>query len=415
MTVANEHPTALGLVPSFGFGDRLGLATPGHIQALLSSKSGYAPIFAQQSVRENNRTARTPVDVLNIARRSVSNSAWSGQWGADADHIKTAADLEPFIEAGYSFYTIDPGDGVDNAADTDSPETLHKKISPNELARLWEVYSSNQPSGVFGKFNQVSLARAAVKYGASIHHTIQLARKLHQAFERKEDATGRPAFDLEISVDETENPTTPLEHYFIANELTLAGIRFTSLAPRFIGRFEKGIDYIGDLHTLDLEMEKHAAVSALFGTYKISLHSGSDKFSIYPLLAKHWGSKVHVKTAGTSYLEGLRVLANKEKDLFQTILTLALARYEVDKATYHVSADISKLRPLGDLPEALRLDDYREVLHVTFGSVLAKHQTEIVNALNKHADAYADGLRIHFEKHLNLLTSPQRKASEHGA
>ena len=107
-------------------------------------------------------------------------------------------------------------------------------------------------------------------------------------------------FDFEVSVDETDSPTTPLEHFFIANELTRAGVTFTSLSPRFIGKFEKGVDYIGNLNILDEELSKHAAVTAHFGTYKLSLHTGSDKFSVYPLIAKHWGERSHVKTAGTS-------------------------------------------------------------------------------------------------------------------
>ena len=137
----------------------------------------------------------------------------------------------------------------------------------------------------------------------------------------------KDAFDFEISVDETDAPTTPLEHFFIANELTRAGVKFTSLAPRFIGRFEKGVDYIGDLAALDAEMAKHAAVTAHFGTYKLSLHSGSDKFSVYPLIVKHWGERLHVKTAGTSYLEALRALAVTEPELFERIWALGLERY----------------------------------------------------------------------------------------
>jgi hypothetical protein len=103
----------LGLSPSFGFGDRLGLATPGHIAAVTGTK--LAPIFAQQSVRENARTGRTPQQVLDDARRAVENASWNAAWGADADHLKTVDDLPPFVEAGYTFYTVDPGAHVDGS------------------------------------------------------------------------------------------------------------------------------------------------------------------------------------------------------------------------------------------------------------------------------------------------------------
>jgi hypothetical protein len=233
-----------------------------------------------------------------------------------------------------------------------------------------------------------------VKYGNAIQHAVTMFRRLSEM---------KDTFDFEVSVDETDSPTTALEHYFIANELTRLGVRFTSLAPRFIGRFEKGVDYIGDLGTLDLELQKHAAVTAHFRTYKLSLHSGSDKFSVYPLIAKYWRERIHVKTAGTSYLEALRVLATCEPDLFLKIYALGREQYAIDRQTYHVSADLSLLPADDDLPT--RLDDFhaREMLHVTFGSALAKFGAEIRHVLVKHETAYLEGLRMHFEKHLQLL------------
>src|SRR5512142_1553885 len=119
-------PTPLGLSPSFGFGDRLGLATPGHIASVRGTK--FAPIFAQQSVRENARTGRTPQQVMDDARRAVDAAHWDSAWGADADHLKTLEDIPPFVLAGYTFFTVDPGEYVDNAADVDSLEALKQKL-----------------------------------------------------------------------------------------------------------------------------------------------------------------------------------------------------------------------------------------------------------------------------------------------
>jgi len=236
--------------------------------------------------------------------------------------------------------------------------------------------------------------RAIVKYEKAIQHTVSMFKRLSQM---------KDEFDFEVSVDETDLPTTPLEHFFIANELRRLGVRFTSLAPRFIGRFEKGVDYIGDLNTLDAELAKHAAVTAHFGTYKLSLHSGSDKFSVYPLVVKHWGERIHVKTAGTSYLEALRVLAKHEPDLFLKIYSLGRERYEIDKRTYHVSAQLHLLPGGDDLPALLNDFHAREVLHVTFGSALAQFGVELKAALAKHEAEHYEGLRYHFDKHLQLL------------
>src|SRR5512147_1565820 len=384
--------TPLDLSPSFGFGDRLGLATPGHIAAVRGTK--FAPIFAQQSVRENARTGRTPQQVMDDARRALDAAKWDAPWGADADHLKTLDDLPPFVEAGYTFFTVDPGEYVDNAADTDSLDMLRQKIRNFHWEELSTLYLHEEPKPGWGRFDGESLMRATVKYGKAIRHAVAMFKRLGEMKDK---------FDFEMSVDETDSPTTPLEHFFIANELTRLGVRFTSLAPRFIGRFEKGVDYIGDLDALDAELAKHAAVTAHFGTYKLSLHSGSDKFSVYPLVAKYWGERIHVKTAGTSYLEALRVLAQHEPDLFLKIYSLGRECYEIDKRTYHVSAQLDMLPNTDDLPSLLNDFHAREVLHVTFGSALAQFGTEIKEALVKNETVYYECLRNHFEKHLQLL------------
>ena len=384
--------TPLGLTPSFGFGDRLGLATPGHIAAVKGTK--FAPIFAQQSMRENTRTGRTPRQVMDDARRAVEAAGWEAPWGADADHLKTVDDLSAFVNAGYTFYTVDPGEHVDNAADGDPLSVLQEKVKGLNWDELSAIYLDSPVEHGFGVFDSESLLRAVVKYGKAIQHAAEMYQHLAQLMDE---------FDFEVSVDETDSPTTALEHYFIANELSRAGVRFTSLAPRFIGRFEKGVDYIGDLAALDVELARHAAVTAHFGTYKLSLHSGSDKFSVYPLIVKHWGERVHVKTAGTSYLEALRSLATTEPALFRQILALGLERYPLDRASYHVSAQVEKVPADLELPAYLDHFDAREVLHVTFGSALAQYGSEIREALVRHSQVYTANLQRHFARHLDLL------------
>jgi hypothetical protein len=118
--------THLGLSPSFGFGDRLGLATLGHIAAVRGTK--FAPVFAQQSVRENARTGRSSQLVMDDAKRAVEIAKWDAPWGADADHLKMVEDIPMFVEVGYTFFTVDPGEFVDNVADSDSINVLKQKI-----------------------------------------------------------------------------------------------------------------------------------------------------------------------------------------------------------------------------------------------------------------------------------------------
>jgi hypothetical protein len=246
------------------------------------------------------------------------------------------------------------------------------------------------------KFDEETLLRALAKYGSAIIHTAQMYRHLV-------GQTGD--FELEVSVDETETPTSPEEHFVIANELNRLGVEWVSLAPRYIGRFEKGVDYIGDLDAFEEALAQHAAIARILGPYKLSIHSGSDKFSIYPIIARLTQGCVHLKTAGTSYLEALRAVAKVEPSLFRQILIYALERYPEDRATYHVSAERSNVPPVEDLAEdalsgLLNQFDARQVLHVTFGSVLERFGPELRSVLKNHEEAHYAALEAHFEKHL---------------
>src|SRR6266576_511537 len=136
-------PRLLGLLPSFGFGDRLGLATPGHIAAC--RKGGLQPIFAQQSVREMTRTQRTPQEVMAAAERGIQEEGWSGAWGADADHLKTREDVENLAAAGFTFFTIDPSAYVQNEADrltgSDLQNAAEEVVRAGAFASLSEAES----------------------------------------------------------------------------------------------------------------------------------------------------------------------------------------------------------------------------------------------------------------------------------
>jgi hypothetical protein len=400
------RPVPLGTHTSAGCGDRLGLATPGHTRAARQFTE-IAPIFAQQSVRENDRTGRTPQQVMDDAMWGLFQEGWREPWGADADHLKTPDDVDAFVAAGFTFYTIDPGDHVDNEAHTASANTVTDKVQAlpwdalEDTTRDMEQRYLDRAIGV-GAFSitldRETLHRAAAKYGRAIAHTTRMYRYL---FEQMGD---RP-FELEVSVDETETPTSPEEHLFVASELQRLGVEWVSLAPRYIGRFEKGVDYIGDLDVFEVELARHAAIARAFGPYKLSIHSGSDKFSIYPIIARLTGGLVHVKTAGTSYLEALRAVGQVDPSFFRQVLSLARERYETDRATYHVSAQLDKVPTPdalddADLSDLLEQFDARQVLHVTFGSVLDQFGGRLLATLQQHEEVYYGMLETHFQRHL---------------
>jgi hypothetical protein len=261
------------------------------------------------------------------------------------------------------------------------------------------------PDGSVVSFDEETLLRAAVKYGRALAHTA----KMHRHLAAK---TGRRPFELEMSVDETATPTSVAEHVFVARELRRLGVQWVSLAPRFVGEFEKGVDYIGDLGEFERSFAGHVAVAQHFGPYKISIHSGSDKFSIYPIAARLAGNLVHLKTAGTSYLEALRAIARVDPGLFREIMAFAVERYPEDRASYHVSADLAKVPSAkglreAELPGVLDQFDTREALHVTFGSVLTakadgrpRFRDRLLRALAENEEVHYETVRAHLERHI---------------
>jgi tagaturonate epimerase len=398
------NPVPSGLQMSFGFGDRIGMATPGH--ALAATGRGIFPLFAQQSVRENARIGRDPQKVIDDAMWGVFQAGWKEPWGADADHIKSTDDLQPFVDAGYTFFTIDPGEHVNDHAASLSGIELHSSFHnlpwtkledrPEELLRRLSG-ESKLPGGISLLLDEASLVRAAVKYGRAVANAAEIYQHLTRLLDK------RP-FDLEISLDETEHPTTPEEHFYVASELQRLGVQFVSLAPRYIGRFEKAVDYMGDPDAFANSLRLHTAVVNSFGFYRLSLHSGSDKFSIYPLLADITGNKAHVKTAGTSLLEGLRVAAAVRPELFQKIYELSYARYAQDRLTYHVSAETAHMPAPGSIASgsAALLDHFhvRQALHVTFASIIKTYGGELSRLFYENEPLYMQTLQSHFEKHL---------------
>ena len=316
----------LGLEPSFGFGDRTGLATPGHVEAMRRSGAGIQPIFPQQSIREMARTGRTPERVMDEALAGMHAAGWTGRTGADADHLKTTEDVDATAAVGFTFFTIDPSDAVDAHADDYDEPTLRARFAAVAGEIGWvDSYRSKSvrlATGTVVALDEAACLRAAVKYGKALNHALRIAEHIATVHER----AGRD-YEIELSVDETEQPTTLAEHFIIADQCLKRGMKLVSLAPRFIGELEKGVDYKGDVAALERSLRDHAAIAAILGPYKLSLHSGSDKLSMYAALARATKGLFHVKTAGTSYLEALRVVARHDVPLFRRIIEFARGRY----------------------------------------------------------------------------------------
>jgi len=417
--VKTLKPVALGMEPSFGFGDRLGLATPGHLTALKDEGGSIRGIFPQQSIREMARTKRNPDQVMAAACEALTKAGFSDPFGADADHLKTEQDVDYTADAGFTFFTIDPSEHVDQAADNYDNATLDAHFAKAKGDVAWidqylgKTIKVNE--GPTLTFDEKTVRRAVVKYGRAIRHALKLAAYIKSAAAKRD-----LDYEIELSVDETDQPTTLAEHYIIADQMCRASVKLVSLAPRFIGELEKGVDYKGDVAKLEKSLVDHAAIARQLGPYKLSLHSGSDKLSMYTPFARATRGLFHVKTAGTSYLEALRVVAIHEPKLFREIVEFGRGRYDIDKATYHVSATVNATPVPSDAKELERVylerwadvpqgkgftNPGRQILHCTFGSTLLDPTLgpAIKNVLIAHPGTYREVLADHFGRHLKAL------------
>lgn len=408
-TCAFTKPAPGGLKTAFGFGDRLGNATPGH--AMAAAEFSIFPVFAQQSIREMSRTGKSPSEVIDDAAWGVFQANYKKGYGADADHLKTADDVRSTCGAGFTMFTIDPSEHITENADEMEKEELDKSFSALFASRkqekaLLDFYLNYSFEKLGITFSYTDIKRDAVKYLPAVRHI----RKLYDYLA---ELKGSEAFDFEVSIDETNIPTTEKAHIFIITRLEENGVKITGLAPRFPGEFQKGIDYRGDADELKASLKNHKAIAMEHGNYKLSIHSGSDKFSIFPVIGKTTHKKFHEKTAGTSYIEAVRITARKKPALYREIHKFALGRFEADRHSYHVTTDLTKIPALEFVPdegleELLDSDDCRQLIHITYGSVLQEETAEgkylfrdrIMHVLETNEEEYYTQLKKHFTKHL---------------
>jgi tagaturonate epimerase len=404
-------PQAFGTkVATMGLGDRLGIASPGHIQTIRGKN--IRPVLAQQSIRELALTGRTYEDVLDAAAYAVFQEGYRDGYGADGDHLKKEADIEYALRLGFTMLTLDCSENIDNTIEGLSEDEITAKYEqlPASLRNRYEeryLQATPDVPGASLTFTRLSLMKDVLIYDTAINFMEAIFHRYITTLDR--------AVDFEISIDETATPTSPEAHFLVANELRQRGVTIFSMAPRFCGEFQKGIDYIGDIQQFEKELASHAAIAVHF-EYKLSIHSGSDKFSVFPLIGHYTNGLFHLKTAGTNWLEAVRVVAKVKPSLYRRMHQYALDHFEEATAYYHVTTDISAIVPLAEVTDA-QLPDYmnennaRQLLHITYGLLLqAKNADgsnqfadEFFQTLAEQEEAFAEGLKQHIGKHLKLL------------
>jgi tagaturonate epimerase len=398
---------------SVGVGDRLGVAGPGHIRVLRSYAA--LPVLAQQSVRELTLTGRTFEDVRDASTWAVFQEGLRGPWGADADHLKTEEWVARAFAAGFTMITADVSDHIraEHAARPASEvRAAYAGLDASYRAEVERLYLSRSfplEGEKAVRFPEVTFKKTVLVYREAVDHAVRLYRAAAAA-------AGSAGFDFELSIDETDAATTPQAHLFAAMEAGRKGAVLSSVAPRFPGEFQKGIDYIGDVQEFRASFALHAAVARSLG-HRISVHSGSDKFSVFPAIGELSGGSFHIKTAGTSWLEALRVIAAEDPSLFRRMYAVAVERYGEARRLYHVTPDLAALPAPADLPDGscgrlLDDTDARRVLHITYGELLGVPvlRRDFFGVLGANLPAYWAGLQLHLGRHLEALGVPRAEA-----
>ncbi len=312
MTASVLQPSSSSLKPltlgkySFGVGDRFAHQARPQLRAcMMLAEQGVdiVPVW-NKSNREHKIIGSNPDSVRVAAQAAVTALSWTKAFHIDADHI-TLETVDAFI-ASSDYYTIDVASAIGQTsppADIDNFIARHPELT--SVCRLERVDTPIQ-------LTRSALAQIALKYLAATKEAGRIYRRIEAA------RNGRP-FITEVSMDETDAPQTPAELLVILAALADEGVPLQTIAPKFSGRFNKGVDYVGSPAQFEGEFRSDIAVIAhAVSTYalpsglKLSVHSGSDKFSIYPAVrrsVRDFGAGVHLKTAGTTWLEELIGLA----------------------------------------------------------------------------------------------------------
>jgi hypothetical protein len=406
---------------SFGLGDRFGHQAEAQLRAcMLAAQHGaeVIPVW-NKSNREHVIIGSGPSDARQAVDVAIGNLGWKRAYHVDADHIRLET-VDRFIPHS-DFYTIDVADTIGKAADANSIQAFMKRHG--ELAGKIEIPGIAQPFQITrGEVGQI-----AGKYLLAIQEAKQIYG--HIAKEK-----GEGHFITEISMDETDHPQTPVELLVILTAIADAGVPIQTIAPKFSGRFNKGVDYAGDVVRFEREFNDDLAVIRYaVGRYelpknlKLSVHSGSDKFSIYGAMRRaleRFDAGLHIKTAGTTWLEeviGLAEAGGEGLALAKDIYAGALDHVQELCAPYAAVIDIDpKKLPTREAVNgwtseqfvgALRHDaknqlynpHMRQLIHVGY-KIAAQMGRRYLDALKRH-EAYVsknvtDNL---YERHLKPL------------
>jgi hypothetical protein len=406
---------------SFGIGDRFshqGEAQLGALMKAIDLDVEFIPVW-NKSNREHTTVNSSPNDTRIEADAAVKALGWEGQYYVDADHINLS-NVDWFIDSS-DFFTLDVADYIGQDAD-EAEFTAFLKANEKYVGKL-QIPGISEPFEISNEL----LAQIASKFLFAIKEASKIYKHITLI-------KGEGNFISEVSMDEVEDAESPIEMFFILSALSFYNIPAQTIAPKFTGRFNKGVDYIGDLELFRKEFEKDLLVIDFaikeFGlpeNLKLSIHSGSDKFSIYPImgeLIKKYDKGIHIKTAGTTWLEeviGLAIASEESLMLVKEIYYEALGNIEELAIPYATVIDIDQAQlPLFDevkqwsgekfantlrhIPEHPDYNlNFRQLIHVAY-KLAAKRGSVYTDALEKNSKIVGEQVTINiFERHVKRL------------
>ncbi|MEN6428394.1 MAG: tagaturonate epimerase family protein [Phycisphaerales bacterium] len=403
---------------SFGVGDRFGHQGRAQLAALIEAKRqgvDIVPVW-NKSNREHSIIGTRPADVRNAADAAVKACGWKGPYFVDADHIGLD-NVDGFIEAS-DFFTLDVADFTGKPA---QPADIDSFVAAQRA-----LLGSHRIDGIADpvELDESRLRSIAAKYLFAV-------RQAGEIFRHVEARKGPGTFMTEVSMDETDAPQTPVELLVILAASADEGIPAETIAPKFSGRFNKGVDYVGDVSRFAVEFEQDLAVIrfaverfCLPYTLKLSIHSGSDKFSIYGAIGdaiRRFDAGLHLKTAGTTWLEeliGLALAGGEGLAIAQEVYSKSLARIDELCGPYATVIDIDrkKLPAHGEVCKwngeqfaaALRHDpacpaynpNLRQLLHVGY-KVAAEMGPHFLTALEQYESTIAENVTTNlYDRHI---------------
>lgn len=406
---------------SFGVGDRFAHQAKAQLTAflMLAAKGIHVAPVWNKSNREHTLIGSEPQSVFDAAKAAVRELGWTRPWHVDADHIRLET-VDRFMACS-DFFTIDVADSIGKPAQTTDVAAF--------VSRHPELIGSLNIPGVVVPFTttRADVERVAGKYLLAVQDAAKIYRHIT-------DSKGESNIIAEVSMDETDAPQTPPELLIILAALADERVQLQTIAPKFTGRFNKGVDYVGDLVQFEKEFNDDLAVIAhainqygLPTNLKLSVHSGSDKFSLYPIIRRalaRTGAGLHLKTAGTTWLEELIGLAEAGGDglaLAKEIYAYALDHVDDLCAPYASVIDINRAK----LPSSETVNSWsgqqlasairhipshpefnahvRQLLHVSF-KLAAKAGSRYTNLLKANEAIVAKQVTENiFDRHMKPL------------